>query len=214
MMARLACALVLVAPPASAVIVDRIAIIVANHVIKDSDIVRDIRIVSFLNHEPPVFTAAARKQAASRLIDQQFIRDEIELGAYPTAPVSDAAALLDRLRDSRSSSGASWEDELALAHIAESELQSALLWQLTVLHFISLKFRPGVIISEDELHKYYAAHREQLEAASAGRDSTFDAMRSAIETTLVEERVNQLFYDWLDEKRKETHIEYREAGLQ
>ena len=213
MMARLACALALATVPGAAVVIDRIAVIVGNHVIKDSNIVRDIRVVGFLNRERPSFSLAARKQCASRLIDQEFIREEMSVGAYPQATPAEAGELLDKLRASRSSSPADWTDQLLQAHLTESELRDALAWQVSVLRFINLKFRPGVFIPEDQLRQYYDAHRAELEAANPDRPPTFDGLRSAIETTLVEDRVNQLFYDWLDEKRKEARIIYREPEL-
>ncbi len=213
MMARFACALALAAVPGAAVVIDRIAVIVGNHVIKDSDMVRDIRVVGFLNHEPPSFSLAARKQCASRLIDQEFIREEMSLGAYPQATPDEAAELLAKLRASSSASPADWTDQLLQAHLTESELRDALAWQVSVLRFISLKFRPGVFIADDQLRQYYDAHRAELEAANPDRPPTFEGLRSAIETTLVEDRVNQLFYDWLDEKRKEARIIYREPEL-
>jgi hypothetical protein len=213
MMARLAYALALAAVPANSVVIDRIAVIVGNHVIKDSDIVRDIRVVGFLNRQRPSFSPASRKQCASRLIDQEFIREEMSLGVYPKATPAEAAELLDRLRASRSASPADWTDQLLQAHLTDSELRDALAWQMTVLRFISLKFRPGVFIPEEELRQYYGAHRAELEAANPDRPPTFDGLRPAIQTTLVEDRVNQLFSDWLDEKRKEARIIYREAEL-
>ena len=69
--------------PASAVIVDRIAIVVNDRVIKDSDISRDIRIIDFLNGDQLDFSEAARKKSAQRLIDQQLIRREVQVGGYP-----------------------------------------------------------------------------------------------------------------------------------
>ncbi len=213
MMARLACVLALVSAPGHCVVIDRIAVIVDHHVIKDSDIVRDIRVVSFLNRESASFTPAARKQCARRLIDQQFIREEMSLGAYPVASAAEAAALLDQLRSSRSTSAADWTGQLLRAHITESELRDAMVWQMTVLRFISLKFRPGVIIPEEQLREYYGAHRHDLEAANPDRPATFDGLRTAIETTLIEDRVNQVFYEWLEEKHKEARIIYREEEL-
>ncbi len=213
MMARFACALVLAAAPGNSVVIDRIAVIVGNHVIKDSDIVRDIRVVAFLNRERPSFSPTSRKQCASRLIDQEFIREEMSLGAYPQATPAQAGELLAKLRSSRSSSPADWTDQLLQAHLTEPELRTALAWQVSVLRFISLKFRPGVFIPEEQLRQYYGAHRAELEAANPDRTPTFDGLRSAIETTLVEDRVNQLFYDWLEEKRTESRIIYREPEL-
>ncbi len=213
MMARLAYALVLAAAPGNGVVIDRVAVIVGNHVIKDSDIVRDIRVVAFLNRERPDFSPASRKQCASRLIDQEFIREEMSAGAYPQATPAEAGELLAKLRASRSSSPADWTDRLLQAHLSESELRATLAWQVSVLRFINLKFRPGVFIPEEQLRQYYGAHRAELEAANPDRPPTFDGLRSAIETILVEDSVNQLFYDWLDDKRKEAQIIYREAGL-
>ena len=65
-----------------AAIVDRIAIIVGNAIIKDSDILRDLEVTAFLNNESPVISPASRKIAAGRLLDQALIRKEIEAGEY------------------------------------------------------------------------------------------------------------------------------------
>src|SRR5690242_5426942 len=67
----------------SGTIIDRIAVVVNNQIVKDSDIDRDIRLVSFMNGQKIVTDAATRKEAANRLIDQQFIRREITTGEYP-----------------------------------------------------------------------------------------------------------------------------------
>lgn len=196
-----------------AVIIDRIAVVIGHHIIKDSDITRDIRITAFLNRESPDFSLASRRKAASRLIDQQFIRDEIELGAYPSAAVADADRLLEEIRAGRSSNDVLWNRALSLAHLTPDELRSALLWQLTVLRFVDLKFRPGVFINEDQLQAYYRSHLDEFKKAHPAA-SSFEDVRGEIEETLVGQRVNELFYAWLDEKRKAASIEYREASLQ
>ena len=80
------------------VIIDRIAIVVNNQIIKQSDIERDIRVTDFLNSQPLGFNIAARKQAANRLIDQAFIRHEVRVGDYPTATFDDADAQLSLIK--------------------------------------------------------------------------------------------------------------------
>jgi len=75
---------------ATAVIVDRIAVVVGNHIVKQSDIEREIRVTAFLNDENADLSLTSRKKAAGRLIDQLFIRREIELGDYPTANLQQA----------------------------------------------------------------------------------------------------------------------------
>ena len=82
-----------------------------------------------------------------------------------------------------------------------------------MLAFIELKFRAGVIIPEAESRKYYQDHLEALKEANAGKPDTFDDLRPQIENTLAEGRVNGLFYAWLEEKRKESKIEYLDETL-
>ena len=74
----------------SATIIDRIAVVVGNGVVKDSDIDRDIRVTAFLNGEPLDFSASARKKSAAHLIDQIFIRREIrDRRGYLTATLQE-----------------------------------------------------------------------------------------------------------------------------
>src|ERR1035441_6480073 len=68
--------------PAGSVVIDRIAVIVDKHVIKASDIGRDVRVTEFLNREPLNMNADVKKKAAERLIDQTVIREEVEKGGY------------------------------------------------------------------------------------------------------------------------------------
>ena len=51
------------------IVLDRIAVIVGNRVIKISDIDRDIRLTAFLNHAKAEFGRQTKKQSAERLID-------------------------------------------------------------------------------------------------------------------------------------------------
>jgi len=175
------------------VVIDRVAIVAGNQVIKDSDITRDIRITSFLNQEKPDFTPNTRRASAHRLVDQLFIRNEIEAGQYPVAPPeSDVERLLAHTSRER----------LSEYGISEEELKQHVQWQLSVLRFIELRFRPSVSVSDDDIQRYRRDHPNVN-----GKD------RSEIEETIVGERVNQNFYAWLDRRRKELKIGYREEDL-
>jgi hypothetical protein len=89
---------------ASPVILDRIAVIAGTHVIKLSDIDRDIRLTDFLNRATLNLSPAAKRESAERLITQQIIRDEIASGGYRRPPESDATQLEEQLRRDRFSS--------------------------------------------------------------------------------------------------------------
>ena len=144
---------------AAGVVIDRIAAIVGNHAIKLSDISRDLRITAFLNRTSTTETADAKRKSADRLVDQELIRQEIATGGYGRATDADAAALLRQITQSRyGGSDARLRQALVQYGLTEDELCAQLLWQLTVLRFIDERFRPGVLVTEDQVRSYYDEH--------------------------------------------------------
>lgn len=195
-------------------IIDRVAVVVNNEIIKDSDIERDIRLVSFMNGQKIVTDPATRKDAASRLIDQQFIRREITMGEYPRPSASAVDQMLAQSRKSRFASDQQFEAALKSYGITEPELKQYLRWQLTVLDFIDARFRPAVLVTDDDIQKYYDAHLTELTQEHPNQPHTLAALKDEIEQALVGERVNDQFYAWLGQRRKTGKIEFHEEGLQ
>ena len=191
-------ALVIFASLANAVIIDRIAVIVNTRVLKDSDIERDIRLTSFLNGEPLNLGEAERKKAVQRLIDQQIIRREVTVGNYPAATAAEVDKFLESIRKERFGAGDAYGQALHVYGITNEELRNHLSWQLTVLHFIDERFRPAVIVSEEDIDKYAAAH---------------PGPRDMIREVLIGQKVNGEFESWLDRAQKRASIEYRQTGL-
>jgi hypothetical protein len=198
--------------PANAVVIDRISIMVENSIVKQSDIERNIRVTSFLNGESPDFTRASRKKAADRLIDQIFIRRETEVGGYPSATLQEADRQLAKLKQERFQSDAAYQRTLRNYGISELDLRWEFAWQLTILRFIEVRFKPATMVSDEEVQKYFDAHVLELRRANR-RKSTVDDFRQQIEDILSGEKVNQQFSTWLDEKRKDAKIQIREESL-
>jgi len=194
-----------------AVIIDRIAVVVGNSIIKDSDIDRDIRVTSFLDGRPLDITPARRKEALGHLIDQVFIRREIQIGSYPIATLQEADAQLDRLKKQRFKTQAAYEAALKRYGLTELELRTQFQWQLTVLRFIDTRFKPAVLVSDDEIEKYYREHAAALRRQYPGK--SLDDLRDHIRDILTAEGVNQQFFAWLDAQRSETKVKYLEASL-
>jgi hypothetical protein len=186
------------------VIIDRIAVVIGNAVIKDSDIAQDIRVTAFLNGEALDFSTAARKKAANRLIDQIFIRREIRVGAYPEVTPQEADVQLAALKKQRFKTNAAFEEALRRYGLTELALRTEFQWQLTVLRFIDIRFKPAVLVSDEEIEKYYRAH--------PGKSSLADS-HDRIADILTGEKVNQIFFNWLDQQHKDAKIQYREGGL-
>src|SRR5580700_3955606 len=85
-------------PQLSAEIIDRIVITVGNQVITESQIDDEIRVTAFLNREKLDLNIDAKRPAASRLIEQAFIKREMDQSRYPLPEVTDASASLESLK--------------------------------------------------------------------------------------------------------------------
>lgn len=196
----------------AAAIIDRIAVIVANGVVKDSDIDRDIRITAFLNGEPLDFSLKARKKSASHLIEQIFIRREIQIGDYPGATLQETDQQLAALKKHRFVNDAAYERALQRYGINDLDIRFHFQWQLTVLRFIDLRFEPAVLVTDAEIQTYYKQHLGQLQHEHPGK-SSLEQVTNEIRDDITGEKVNKLFFAWLDEQRRATKIKFLEGNL-
>jgi hypothetical protein len=209
-------AAVLLAIPGSvqglAEIVDRVSVVVGTRIVKQSDIDRDIRVVSFLNQTQPDFSASSRKEAASRLIDQLLIRQDIQSSGAAPAALGGMEQLLIQIKKDRFANDTQYRQALEHYGLSDQDLRSALLWQLTVLRFIDLRFGSAKAVSEQEIEEYFNSHHAEFAKSNPAARSVTD-VRPEIEAELSSERANQQFEAWIDQTRKDTRIEYREESL-
>ncbi|MGB6942737.1 MAG: hypothetical protein WBE37_10100 [Bryobacteraceae bacterium] len=197
-----------------AVILDRIAVIAGTHVIKTSDIGRDIRLTDFLNRAPLNFSPSAKRESAERLIAQQIIRDEIVSGGYRRPPESEAAQLeAEQVRDRFAGSEQRLREGLQRDGLTETELREQLLWQITVLQFINQRFRGGVVVTDQDVRSYYDQHLAELRREYP-KNNSFDALEPKIHDRIEGERINQSFNEWLDQARKSERVEFKPGALE
>jgi hypothetical protein len=208
-MRRLLAIIGLAALLSSAVVLDRIAVIAGTHVIKLSDIDRDIRLTDFLNRVPLSFSSETKKASAERLITQQIIRDEIVSGGYRRPPASEATQLeADLRRDRFAGSDQRLREALQRYGLTEDELRDQLLWQITVLQFIDQRFRGGIVVTTEEVRDYYDEHFAELHQQNPKNDG-FEASEPKIRTMLEGQRINQAFDEWLEQARKNEKVEFK-----
>jgi hypothetical protein len=213
-MAVLASLFFLTVVASGAVVVDRIAVIVGKHVIKLSDIERDVRLTQFLNDEPLNLSADAKRKQAERAIDQQIIRTELDTGGYSRATDSQAEALLHHIIQERyGGSESKMRAALARYGVTENELHEQLLWQLTVLEFIQQRFRPEVAISDEQVRAYYDQHSAELRREHPD-DNSYETLEPEIREALEGEPVTKEFEKWLSQQRQQTKIQYRQGAFQ
>lgn len=194
------------------VIIDRVAVRVADSIIKDSDIDRNIRVTEFLNNQPLNIKGEARREASKRLIDQIFIRREIQLGDYPQASWQEADQQLNRIQKERYKTQGALQQDISRYGLVEPDLRFEFRWQLTVLRFIDLRFKPAVLVTDEEIQKYYTEHKAALARANPGK-SSLDDLRDQIRDILSGEKVNEQFFAWLDDQRKSNKVQFYEENL-
>ena len=196
-------------------IIDRIAVSVGSSVIAASDLDREIRVTAFLNGVKPDFSAAAKRATAERMVDQALVRHELEISRYPLPEATVAQPALAELQKAHYKTAEEFQRALADYGITEQDLKDELVWQVTLLRFVDVRFRPGVQVSDQEIQDYFEKSvRPVAQAAHPGESVSLEDYRSQIEETLTGQRADQEINTWLKETRKRTEIVFHEEVFQ
>jgi len=188
-------------------IIDEIAVSVGNSVITADDLDRAIRVTALINGVPPDFSPANKRASAARLVDQKLIQKELEASRYPVPDASAANPLFEEFHKTHSA------QELAQYGLTEQDIRDASLWQLTLLRFIEVRFRPGVQISDQQIQEYFDRVVKPA-AEGAGDPVSLEDFRGKIETTLAGQQTDKEVDNWLKEARKRTEIVYHDEVFQ
>ena len=200
---------------AGAEVIDRIAVSVGNAVITASDLDREIRVTAFLNGVKPEFSSAAKRATADRMVEQKLVRRELELSRFPAPDASAVEAEWNEFRKQRYPEGSALERALAEYGITEQGVKDALLWQLTLLRFIEIRFRPGVQVSDSDIEEYFEKDvRPAAEASRPSQSSSLEDYRDRIRETLTGQRADVELDNWLKEVRQRTEIVFHEEVFQ
>jgi hypothetical protein len=202
----------MMAVPAAAIIVDRVAVTVGTKVITDSEIDLRIRLTAFQNDEKPDLSPAARRQAAERLIDQKLVEREMDVGNYPRLASARGRALLDDyVASNHKGDREAFERALANYKLTTQDVEDDLVRQTDLLTFVSLRFRPAVQVTDDDIRKFF--NEKVLPRLAKAQQDSLNEMHAQIEQQLTEERADRELDLWLQDQRKRTKIEYAEKDL-
>jgi peptidyl-prolyl cis-trans isomerase SurA len=193
-------------------VVDRIAVSVGNSVITESEIRHQLKVRAFLEGVPLKLDQENKRAAADRLIEQTLIRREMQASRYSPPDLGLAKALLASMKQSRfSGDEATYQAELQRARVSEADLESAFLWQLTVLRFVEFRFRPGIQIPADEVREYYEQKFvPSWKARTTDPVPSLEEAERNCEEILVQERIDNQLDRWISLTRTQTNIRYRD----
>jgi hypothetical protein len=185
-------------------IIERIAIVVDQQIITESQINEEIRVTAFLNRQPIQEGEEERRSAADRLVQQLLVKREMDLGKYPAPTGEEVQKYYNQLSQAFGGSD-KFKRAIEDYRLTSEALKQHLAFQLTTLRFIEYRFRPDFDISEDDITAY-----RRLHPASSGAESSRNAVREAV----IEERTDQILAAWLEESRKQANIIFLDKALQ
>jgi hypothetical protein len=129
-------------PAAQPLVIDRVAVVVGTHVITGSEVLQELRLSQFENQQAPTAGPAERRAAAERLVDQQLIRNEMQISGFQQPSQAEGDAALRQFRKDHYPGDAAFRAALQKYGISEEDLKRYLAWQLAVIRFTDVRFRP------------------------------------------------------------------------
>jgi peptidyl-prolyl cis-trans isomerase SurA len=187
--------------------IDRIAATVGRQVITESQVNEEIRVTAFLDAKAADWSEASRTRTTNRLVDQTLIHRELEATHFPEAPADEGAHLLEQLKTATPDFAAS----LTASHLSEAILIQHLQWHVTFLRFVEYRFRPGIQISEADLHDFYETQSREWRQQGKTVPSFEDA-RQDLERLLSSRYVDQALDRWLGDQRTQTQIVFKRGA--
>jgi hypothetical protein len=178
-------------PVCSAAVVDRLALVVGKAAFTQSEVDSEARLTALESGKPLDLSAAQRKQAAERLVDQQLLRDEMQVTGFQTLAASDADALLRKFRQQHFASIPLYTAALTRYGVTEDELRQHLLWEVEVIRFTDQRFMP-------------------IAAATDGQN----ANRTENGAQPAEDSVDRQMAEWLKQQRADTRIVFVPGAFQ
>jgi hypothetical protein len=200
--------LLVFAPSARGVTLDRIAATVGKRVILESEVLRDLRITAFLDQKPVDESPDAKRKAAERLADQVLILREANENRVVLAGDDEGERLLESAKMLYETTEG-YRSALDSYGITEGELRDHLLAGYRTLQFTGLRFRPEVRVTEEELREFY-----QLLVAGGPRGNaetpSFEDSRDQVEKLVTDQKVIRALDAWLASTRVQMGVGYRE----
>lgn len=174
---------------ARSMVIDRVAVVVGNTAITETEVLREVRLTEFLNEQPLDLGPQQRKAAANRLVDQQLIRNEMATGTYPMPTDAEAENVLKTFVQARVTTEAQYRTVLAQYGISESDLKEHLVWELAALRFTEVRFQ-----------------------TNAPGEQTANRVKSGAPMPAGD--VDQQLDSWLKQQRKNTRVQFKKEAFQ
>jgi peptidyl-prolyl cis-trans isomerase SurA len=195
------------APSGQAVLVDRVAAVVGDDIILESEI-RKLVAVRYLERKAGESDTAYRDRALEqRIVDllrEKQLRRSSGFDPKPEEVEARVAALEERLAKD---SGVPAAAALAAAGATREELSAWVRRGLALDSFVKERLTPGLKLTEADLRAYYdTAFRDAAKKRGLAEVPPFDEVREEIREVVRELRLNAEIERWTEQLRSETRI--------
>src|SRR6185312_5754858 len=144
-------------------------------------------------------SGAQRKEAAERMVDQELLRQEMNVTGFEI-PASDEDALLRKFRQEHFTSIPLYHAALTKYGVSEAALKKHLAWEVAVVRFTDQRFMPLVAVATSDAG---------ASNSSANRAQTPDnSVPTAADT------VDKEMEAWLKQQRANTRVVFKQEAFQ
>lgn len=192
--------------------IDRVLVAVNGRIIAESDLRVAQNQNSLLLFGQAPGEAPSRRSEISRLVDLELIRQELE--NYPIAP-DDQSGIDSRMADLKKGYAeiGGLADLLKRLDLQESELETYIRLQASIMRFVSLRFTPFVTVTREEVQAYYLADLAPAAQKAGIPVPALDDAAAEIEKIIRAKKTNESLENWIRDLRKHSRIEFFGPGV-
>jgi peptidyl-prolyl cis-trans isomerase SurA len=195
-------------------VIDRIVAIVNGHVILQSDWDDVVRFEALVDGRPLTqITDQDRSRALERLIDQELLREQVQGVESPQPPPEEVKQQLQEIKSQYAANSAKgWYAALAQYGFDEKQLEARVARNIAVLRQVEARLRPTVQIDPNSIESYYRDKLLPQVRHAGGYEVPLEQVAGKIREILTQEKVNQLFSNWLQSLRAGSKITHTAAA--
>jgi len=202
------------ASPDQPVELDHVVAMIGANVLLESDVEQEMH---FSALEPLQILPGQNtpEGALRRLIDRTLILEQMKQQQQPTTtPAPEVEKSLAELRKQipgcakfHCDTAQGWADFLKANDLTAESVETRWSQRVAILHFIDLRFRSGIRISQDQIGTYYQKTLVPALAKDGEKAPPLADVSARIQEILLQQQVSGLFEDWLSSLRDQGNVQ-------
>jgi hypothetical protein len=203
----IAAAMLCLALPLAAGIIDRVVAVVGREAITASEVEQRVRLEAMLDRAPLQITAETRSEVLERLVDLRLIETEVRLAGFLRVEEAEVQQRVKELESEVYLDGLGFENALQAYGLLHQDVADFWRQYITYERFKEFRFKTGLEASEQDVAAYYQENVVPVfNEPGRGAPPPLSEIRAQIEQAVIETRANTLLEEWLKETRAQTRI--------